>query len=318
MSSSPSPHERRSRLAPIAESGLEQYGVFGSAKAVSIDSIDGSPRHIAALREAGRRGNLHCLLCQQDLELVAIAAIEADAAPGYALAHPDGQIVGHEPETIMRRRGRRLLRERLEELFTTATIDEIVAVSDDVTVDALVLTGHGGKLAVILRHEPCKLRRHERILHELERQGIALLWLGVAEGLARTPIRLTQQDRRAGQEQMWRITLDETETALVAAGRPLWYLQPKQRSLLLVHPHPQAVELVQSGMLLKLGSIECALREYPISQLRVSAGMVAVLDVYDPPLPAFAALPKRLVSRYAGLVGGEATARQQALYVDEQ
>lgn len=176
------------------------------------------------------------------------------------------------------------LHDRLKRLFPTAHLARYAPIAGQV-VEIVLLTLQGGKLGVLM---PGSVEDYERLpeLHALMIQhGVKPLII-----LPDHLVTLTQPKR----SKTSRIKLETIALAVLALGEPLW-LSTLNKRILHVIPHPGTKPLWTRGK--SLGVVEAAVREYPLSQLRVSSGMMIGLSEWDPPLPDFAPLPARLIKK---------------------
>jgi hypothetical protein len=178
-----------------------------------------------------------------------------------------------------------LLEDRLRRIFPTARIARYMDVAGQV-VELVVLTAQGGKLGVLM---PGDSDDHARIV----RQHALMIKHGV-KPLIVVPEYLVAftQARRA---QTARVKVGALEIAILAIGQPLWLSRLHPRQILNVVLHPDSRPLWGEGR--PLGLIEAVVRPYPISQLRMTSGMISTLDEFDGELPAFRPLPQRLLKR---------------------
>lgn len=280
---------RRSRAAtePAPRPSLEQR--LAHSPAGVIDGRRLSIEQARALRSAPA-GSLTCVSCSEPLVLA-----PADQGVGAAFRHLDpATAFDHDPETGAHRRSVRALAGRLEQLFPSAALaDKVHFPEERYLADLVVVTPRGAKLAAEVLSTEITPDRFRTISAGLTGQGVAMLWmLGMdllaASGAASRPVR--------------KVKLGPLHTALLAAGRSLMFIDPgsqkplRRPEIVLVRPHPQALQLARLGEP-ALGITECMIRRYPLSQLRLQAGEVCLLTDYDPPAPAPGQLPKRLATK---------------------
>lgn len=178
-----------------------------------------------------------------------------------------------------------MIEDRLRRIFPTARIARYMDVAGQV-VELVVLTAQGGKLGVLV---PGSAEDHERIVRQhalMVKHGVKPLII-VPE-----PLVAVSQGKRSATA---RVKVGALELAILSLGQPLWLsrLMPRQILNLIVHPDSQP--LWTSGR--PLGMVEAVVRPYPISQLRMSSGMISTLDEFDAELPEFRPLPQRLANR---------------------
>jgi hypothetical protein len=174
------------------------------------------------------------------------------------------------------------LHDRLARVFPSAQIGRYMEVAGAV-VELVLLTPAGGRLGVLV---PGSAEEGPRIA----RQHALMIEHGVRP-LVVIPEQLVEISwPKRGKTQ--RVRLDGLPLTVLSLGLPLWLSRLSPREILHVHVHPQTKPLWGRGK--SLGLVEAVVRPYPLSQLRLSQGMIATFGEWDPELPEFRALPARL------------------------
>lgn len=283
----PTPRSRR-KLPPTPRTALEHRFARAAGRAIDVQRL--TREQARALRDAPE-GAITCLSCPAGMELTPAAS------GGICFRHRDpAAALDHDPESEAHRRAVRAVAERLGRLFPSAQMEDNVDFPRiGYLADLVVVSPRGLKLAAEVLTSEISAARYREISAGLSSEGVAMLWLLGLDLLSATG---------AASRTVRKVKLGPLHTALLATGRSLMFIDPgaqkpfRRPEIVLVRPHPLALRLAQLGEP-ELGSTECMMRRYPLSQLRLQAGEVCLLTDYDPPAPPPGDLPKRLATKLA-------------------
>lgn len=265
------------------------------------------PSDIARVRRAEAEGLVLCPTCNGEMR-VALAA----GGP-YAVHTGENPYRAHEPEDAALRKAKRLLAAHLRRLLPRPeehaasqhwqiALDVPLAELGHLT-DIVAVSDHGAKLAVELQAADLSVAELKAIRSGLEEEGIRCLWL--LDG------RRLQMTKSGGE--IRKVMLEQLETALLACGEPILYLNLDDHELVRIYAGQELIELAQLSER-RIGRAECLVRRYPLSQLRLRSGRWWLDTRYDKPQPPARALPenlaKRLVRLRAKQAGGPAPPRR--------
>jgi hypothetical protein len=229
------------------------------------------------LLAAEQRGELFCPTCKGRMRLV------VDHGGVHATHLAPNPFAGHEPEDYTLRRVKHAMARHLQRLFPSAPLDLDVHLPEiGHLADIVVVTPHGGRLAVEVQRADISADEISSLRERYASLAIGCLWvLDPRRG------KMTR-----GKGPIRRVMLDRLETALLAAGEPLVVCDPAAtRQVMWIRPHPQARELAALGEE-KIGRVDCLVRQYSLSQLRVNEGKWHVPSAkYDPAPPPYPPLP---------------------------
>jgi len=239
------------------------------------------------VRQAEGEGQVVCPTCR---------------GPVRVVIGPDGPVVmhtgenpyaGHEPEDLSVRQGKKLLSEHLQKRFPSGKVRLDVPVPEaGQLADMAFVNPRGGKMVVEYQAQDILGREVRDRAAAYEEQGVRCLWM-----LDSSRLKLTKSGSL-----IKKVTLERLETALMAMGEPLIYLDSKSKMVALVRPHKGAVELAKLGEP-RIGQVPAIVRRYRLSGLRVREGNWWIDTSYDgqvtltKPLPE--SLQKKLASRRA-------------------
>lgn len=250
----------------------------------TLARYDGHVIDTTRLDRAGRAALYHqqgeCLICGRPV----LFKLSADQAEAYFAHLPGNPLSRHEPESIGHRRAKLLLGRRLRALFPTAQIAENVPLdSCDHIADLVVMTTLGGRMAFEVTRADMPVADLERAYEGYATERIQAYWFMSADRM-----------RLTGRPGLLRkLAYGEMETWWLRRHGELRYLDPVEGDMIVVTAHPGAMAAARLGKA-RLGRVESIVRHYPLGQLRLRAGALAVLSEYDDPAPAWGALPKGL------------------------
>lgn len=250
-----------------------------------IDVTTLTPPQVVDMRAAEAAGEVYCPTCQGPLRLV------ISSSGPVAVHTPENPFREHEPEDHHSRRAKHLLKQRLQDLFPSGNVQlDAQLPSAEQLADVALVNPRGGKVVVEYQTQDLDTAQVRARAHAYESQGIRCLWL--------VDIRRLKLTKKG--EAVKKATLNKLETALLAAGEPLIYLDAGPRQVVWLRPHPDAVELARLGEG-RIGQVECLVRRYPLSGLRLRDAQWQVDTSMDetvaPPAPLPANLQKKLNNR---------------------
>jgi hypothetical protein len=238
-----------------------------------------SPSAITRVRAAEHEGRVTCPTCNGPMRLV----IDDETT---ALHLPPNPFAEHEPEDFSLRRAKRLLAKHLSSLFPSAPLDIDVHMPEiGHLADVVVITPYGGRLAVEVQLADMRAADVDDLVGRYQEHGIRCLWALDARRL--------KLPKRKKQGVVAKATLEHLETALISRGEPLLFIDIETREVVWLHPNPRARELACLGES-RIGRVECLIRRYPLSQLRVRNGAWWAPTIFDQRPPAPPALPANL------------------------
>lgn len=195
----------------------------------------------------------------------------------------------HDPDTGAHQAARRIIRRRLDELFPSALIDTSVEFeSCDYLADIALVSPRGAKLVVEIADAQRSAERYREIVRSLAAEGVASLWISTMSLFVAT--------KRWPSTMVAKLNLGHLQTAILADTGVLMFAHPKDLQIWTARPHPQALELARAGEP-RLGVVECLVRRYPLSQLRMRGGAIQLITEYDPPAPPPGPLSKTLTDK---------------------
>lgn len=199
--------------------------------------------------------------------------------------HLPGNMYGdHEPETVLHRRSKLVLGKRLQELFPSAVLAEAVGVPEiEHMVDMMILTPLGGRIAFEIQCADFPPIAWQVLQRRCRDHNISIQWI---LGLNRLKVK--------GKHPLLKtVQFPVLETTMLEYRQPLWYLDPVEREMIVVQPHPDLYKVADTGVN-KIGGAPAIVRRYPLGQLRVIHGHLQVLSYLDGPDPDWPNLPARL------------------------
>lgn len=241
------------------------------------------PADVTQLRSIG---GLECPVCRSEATLVI-------TEEGPMVAHR----ATHEPEDAERRTAKRQLAAQLERLFPGAVISLDVDLGDPELgfADIAIVRPNGARIAITYRSGEMRARAAGERTERLAAGRIRHLWLLDAR-------RLNKTARRGAETQVRPVTLKALETSLVAADEPLIYADAGKALAHWVTPPAAALELTRLG-LGRIGRLDCLIRRYRFSQLRLREGRWWADTSFDGPPPPAPPLPERLQNKLEELRG---------------
>lgn len=245
---------------------MQRFGLLDDK--IVAHAQDAWPRLQGALRS----GALVCPYCNHKLGWGETGFIHAEPYPG----HPPLDATWH--KHVMQ------IETRLKRLFPSGTL-QIYAALDGEIIDALLLTPQGGKLGVLIPGSSEDLDRLQRRYKLLVKNAVKPMVI-LPDHLIDLKWPKRSLTQRVRLEQLALGILNLPEAIWVSSlKREIWHVIPQPDTRLLWHENRS------------LGWVQAVIRKYPLGQLRMDSGLVAVLSEYDPPLPEFDPLPDRLLKR---------------------
>lgn len=272
----------------------QQYARVGP-RIVDVEKL--SDTELITMLQGDSETPPRCLICHHVLDL------RSDDGEHWRFVHQSDDAPLHEPETPEHYRARHLMLHRLKTLFPSATIAEGAPLADR-AIDCLLVTNRGGRLAVEIECEPMSGEQWRARRDALLKEGIITLWILGSEQL---PYKTYKKRPTVSMK------LNDLHCAMLADGEHLWMLDHASGYLVRIIPRPEVMELIGFGMKRINYQVECAIRRYPLSQLRMRAGSAEVLTRFDPPMPEFGPLQKRLADKIIQLRASHAIARSHLL-----
>lgn len=252
-----------------ADIPLDQTAIISFGKLINSKTI--SPLDLESLKKEG----VVCATCKKSGSLLV-----TDGGPIFI--HDED--FSHEPEDVISRVAKKILKKRLSEMFSQETVDQDVLYEKGV-LDFAVVFSNGGKIAIeYLSSDIDSLNSHYEYFEDL---GVRLLVI-----LDWRRLQMKNEDEISS------VQIGPAETSLILNREPLIYLDAEKRNFIEVAPPKAALELVRLGRVKKLGKLKCIVRRYSISQLRLVEGRMVFLDTFYSAPPKDPELPKRLASRW--------------------
>jgi hypothetical protein len=200
---------------------------------------------------------------------------------------PENPFRDHEVEDPHSRQAKHLLLQTLQSLFSSGNVQLDVQLPNAEQIADVALTNpQGGKVVVEYQTQDLSVQQVRARISTYENQGVRCLWL--------LDIRRLKLAKKG--DAVKKATLNKLETALLAVGEPIIYVDAPARQIVWLRPNPSAVELALSGDA-RIGQVECLLRRYHLSSLRVRDGNWWVDTSLDEDPPAIPALPANLQKR---------------------
>lgn len=254
--------------------GVEkQTAALVDSKLINTSAL--APATIAAFRAQEKQ-----VLCATCREPVVISI--SDTGP-FCL-HSGEQ--NHLPEDPIIWTGKKLLLERMRDLFSQAKVERDVFDGEEFA-DITIVLDNSGKIVVRFISENLAPKEVLRIHEYWEALGVRCLWIADWRKLNLSKTANKNSTITAA-------TLGKLETALIKIDEPLLYMDIERRNILTLKVPGAAAALVRHDIVPTAGRLKCFLQRYRIGQLRLSDGDWRLETTYDTRPPKVPDLPKRL------------------------
>lgn len=223
-------------------------------KLVAVSKL--TPSQIKDVRQAEALGEVRCPTCLQEMRL------EITGQGPVAIHREDNSLTRHEVEDQIARQGKHILSALLSEMFPNAIVQlDVVFPEIGLLADLVVVNTMGGKLVIEYQRADLSAAEADERQQAYVQQGIECLWLLNAR-------RLKMEKKTTGVK---KVTLEKLETSLLANNNPVIYFNPQNKQIVWIHAPEKIVQLALLGEP-RIGQVECLVRPYRLTQLRVREG----------------------------------------------